>query len=102
MNLRDITRIDDDTVEKTYMDGDGNITVTRHYDTANALRCIRHNREFAPRGKDLYHVASLPLELIEHWRLTEGFDWFKATDAEKKVKLNDPDNRAFRIMECDL
>ncbi len=102
MKLRDINRIDDDTIEKTFVDYDGNITVKRDYNTGNAFKSIAHNKEFAPRGKDLYHIASLPLELIEYWRLTEGFDWFKASQAEKKEKLNNPDNKAFRVMEVKL
>ncbi len=102
MILREVRRIDEDTMEKTYIGGDGEIVIRREYDTKNALKCIRHNKEFAPRGKDLYHVASLPLELIEHWRQSEGFDWFKASDSEKRERLNDMDNEAFRVMEVKL
>ncbi len=102
MNLREITQIDDDTIERTFIDNDGALVIRRDYDPSNAFKSIRHNKEFAPRGKDLYHIASLPLELIEHWRLTEGFDWFKASQSEKKARLNDPSNRAFRVMETNL
>ncbi len=102
MNLREIKRIDSDTIEKTYIDADGMVTVAREYDMKNALACIAHNREHAARGKDLYHVASLPLELIEHWRQSEGFDWFKASEKEKRERLNDPNNKVFRVMEVNL
>ncbi len=87
MKLREVQRIDTDTIERTFIDNDGNIVVRRDFDPTNALKCIRHNKEFASRGKDLYHIASLPLELIEHWRQTEGFDWFKPPIVKKDKGL---------------
>ncbi len=102
MQLREVSRIDEDTIEKIYTDSDGEVIISRIYDEKNALKAIEHNKEVAPRGKDLYHIASLPLELIEHWRQVEGFDWFNATQAEKKAILNDPDNKVFRVMEVKL
>lgn len=41
-------------------------------------------------------VAVLPLELIALWR-SQGFDWFTASEEERKRRLNDPDNAPFRV-----
>lgn len=41
-------------------------------------------------------VAVLPLELIALWR-SQGFDWFTASEAERKRRLNDPENAIFRV-----
>lgn len=40
----------------------------------------------------LHKVATIPLMVIEKW-IREGFNWYESTDAERRKKLNDPDNR---------
>ena len=42
-------------------------------------------------GSDGFHkVASIPSILIEKW-IREGFNWFTATDSERRARLNDRD-----------
>lgn len=42
----------------------------------------------------LHHVAHIPLMVLEKWMREDGFNWFQSTDAERRKRLNDPDNRA--------
>lgn len=48
---------------------------------------------FTDVGKDngMYLKARIPFIIIEKW-MREGFDWYKATPAQRKAKLNDKDN----------
>lgn len=48
-------------------------------------------------SKGLHQVATIPNILIEKWLREEGFNWYTATDSEKRKKLNDPDYRYLKV-----
>ena len=81
-------------------EGTGQSTVYREQDVEGVIQANKAALNAAPRsggGKNgMRHVARIPLVVIEKWK-TEGFDWFKATKAEKRAKLNDPDNKFLRV-----
>lgn len=54
-----------------------------------------HNQRSGFGNSGLHHVARIPLAQIEKW-MTEGFNWFQSTEAEKKDKLNDPQYAKYR------
>lgn len=96
MRLMETKRINSDTVQRIFADEEGNIIIDRNQNLDNVLKHIEENRENA-KGKDMIMVASLPMELIEKWRRDEGFEWFSASEKERKAKLNSPDNKIFRV-----
>lgn len=48
------------------------------------------------RTKEMRHVARIPDVIIEHWLNTEGFNFYRASPAEIKAKLNDINNKFLR------
>ena len=98
MRLVETRKIDRDTWERVYINDNGDVVVARARNFDKLLETIAVDREHA-KGKDMLHVASLPIELIEKWKNETGFDWYTATEKERKAKLNDSDNKAFRVYE---
>jgi len=85
------------TDEFWYDDHTRRVTIRRLQDVEATL--ARNRRVYSQAGKvgygdseGLHHVAHIPFSIIEKW-LTEGFNWYKSTDKERKAKLNHPDNR---------
>ena len=80
------------TEEMWYDDRDGKIHVRRTMDIepvlkANQIQIASSPRDFY-RDQGVYHKARIPTVTIEKWMKEEGFNWFTATDAEKRAKLN--------------
>lgn len=83
-----------------------------HYDESDDRLTIRteqdvepimdHNKRLInetgnPRWKKpMNHVASIPLAVIEQYRVEKGIDLLK-DEAELKKFLNDPDQRVWRV-----
>ena len=77
--------------------GDGTIVEKTTFDVNPVLRDAEFFRDQGFNRKAPGRlVAVLPIELIEKWRIEKGFDWFKASQAERAAVLNDPDNALFR------
>ena len=79
-------------------DGPGKFKIRRLQDVDHilALNKIMYNEHSSKKANyndsnGLHLVAQIPLILIEQW-MSEGFDWFNSTDAERKAKLNNRDN----------
>lgn len=43
-----------------------------------------------------HQVARIPLVLIDQW-MSEGFNWYRSTDKERKAKLNNIDYRKLLV-----
>lgn len=95
--LRAVERKDRDAIEKTYFDGNGELVIEEIRSLDNLFNENKRLEEFA-KGKNTYLVARLTPELLNLWK-QQGFDWFKASDSEKRAKLNDPDNEMFRVFK---
>lgn len=88
-------------VETVLVDGDGNITITTEQDCEPILDV---NRAIANDGfnhrQSMWPVASIPLNLIEKWRVEEGIDVFDPNCADAlKRKLNSIEYRYLRTGE---
>lgn len=96
--LKETRRIDRDTVERTYADGEGNVTVRRTYDPNRALEEVGRARLWGGnRGPAGRKVASIPLEVLEHERQMTGFDFLNAEPAEQRAWLERPENSLWRL-----
>lgn len=68
---------------------------------------LNRNRELQKdksltRGKEMWHVASIPNIVIEQW-MKEGINLFRKEDWSKvKAKLNDPNYKYLRTDLCQL
>ncbi len=89
------------TDETWYNHSTGRLTLRRLQDVQGTLES--NVRKFNDHGDKKYtdsdgfhHVARIPLVIIEKW-IKEGFNWYTATDAEKRRKLNDPENRKLLV-----
>ena len=76
----------------------GRLTMRRLQDVEGTLKDnkVRFNMHQGKKpnygdSDGLHHVARIPFALIEQW-ITEGFNWYQSTDAERRRKLNDYDN----------
>lgn len=89
--------IDGQIRRDTIVDEDGTIVEKTTFDVDPVLQDAAFFREQEINRKAPGRlVALLPMELIEKWRVEEGFDWFTASQAERAARLNDPDNALFR------
>lgn len=91
------------TDETWFDEATGRLTLRRLQDVEATLDFNRaeFNRHAGkkPNYRDsdgLHKVARIPLVRIEQW-IREGFNWYEATDAERRAKLNDRDNRKLLV-----
>jgi hypothetical protein len=82
--------------EPVILGGPGRVTIRRLQDVEGTLALNREQLNMAPKGysdvkEGLYHKARIPLVKVEQW-MREGFNWFEASDNEKRAKLNERDN----------
>lgn len=85
------------TEEAWYDDQTNKLTLRRLQDVDDTLAENRriyndHGRKHYKDSDGLHHVAHIPFMIIEKW-MKQGFNWYNSSDAERKAKLNDPDNR---------
>jgi hypothetical protein len=94
--------------EETWHDEEaGTITLRRFQDVEHTLAMNKvlynEHRSKKPTFTDvkgdhgMYHKARIPFIIIEKWLREDGFNWFTATPAERKAKLNDGDNRGLLV-----
>jgi len=81
-------------------DGDGNASIVSFQDTDDILEHNKaqatHNDGYNP-DRTMRRVASIPMVLIHHWLVTEGWNALDPACADKlKQKLNDPEYRYLR------
>lgn len=63
-------------------------------------KVMNNSHDARPNYSDsngLHLVARIPLILVENWRDVHGFDWFKATDNERRAWLDKPDNAFLKV-----
>jgi len=75
----------------------GRVTIRRlqdveHIVAQNKIQKNEHNRANYNDSDGFHKVATIPLGLVEQW-MSEGFNWFKSTDAERRKKLNEADHK---------
>jgi hypothetical protein len=90
------------TEEFWYADGEkgkpGRVTIRRLQDVKDQLDFNKaaYNSHsgigYGDSSGGAHHVATIPLVVLEKWKM-EGFDWYQSTDKERRMKLNDPDNK---------
>jgi hypothetical protein len=86
------------TEEYWYDEAEKRIRIVRLQDVEDQLDFNKQafnsmgNKGYSDSQGGAHHVARIPFTIIEKWR-SEGFDWFKSTDKERRKRLNDPDNR---------
>lgn len=74
-------------------------------DVQGTLKAIKELRSDGPRagkGKDLWHVAEIPMEVALKWMIEEGCNIFASSEAFKHVykkKMNDPDYAYLRVAQ---
>ena len=86
------------TEEAWYDDQTCKLTLRRLQDVEDTLAENRrlfndHGRKHYKDSNGLHHVAHIPFMIIEKWLREDGFDWYKSSDADRRKKLNHPDNR---------
>jgi|TARA_R100000963_G_C4614437_1_gene83799 hypothetical protein len=106
-------------VTKRLLDASGGVISEFHYDHSSDLTTVKmvqdvepiveNNKDLRSQGKgytpskDLRHVASIPLVIVEQWIKEDGVNFMTLPKHEKSVylrrKLADPDNRAWRTSE---
>lgn len=69
-------------------------------DNKDAQNSIQHHHENFG-NKPIHHVARIPLVTLERW-ITQGFNWFQSTDAEKREVLNRPENAKYRTRKSKM
>jgi hypothetical protein len=89
------------TDELWFDDATGKMTIRRLQDVEGVLKSnvAQYNNHTSINYSDscgVHKVATIPLVVIEKW-MKEGFNWYRSTDAERRRKLNDPDNRKFLV-----
>tara|TARA_R110000803_G_scaffold117357_4_gene185889 strand:+ start:598 stop:930 length:333 start_codon:yes stop_codon:yes gene_type:complete len=96
----DITGI---TEETWYNVETRELTLKRFQDVEHTLamnKVLYNEHTSKPKFTDVkdgvYHAARIPLMVIEKW-MKEGFNWYKASENEKKAKLNAPEWRHLRV-----
>ena len=92
------------TEETWYDDMAKTITLRRYQDVEDTLalnqelyNSHQHKKPVFNDVDGIYHAATIPFMVIEKWLREDGFDWFKATCAERAKKLNDIENRYLRV-----
>jgi hypothetical protein len=93
--------------EETWYDEDaGTITLRRYQDVEHILernQIMFNEHTGKPKFNDIkgdtgmYHKARIPFMIIEKWLREDGFDWYKSSDAERRAKLNDGDNKKLLV-----
>lgn len=91
------TEVIGDITKEYYFDEQGNMIVNTKQDVSEILK---NNKEIqdsgAWKGKDMHHVASIPMTVVLEWKKL-GVDVYKKSDWPKvKRLLNDPDWRHVR------
>lgn len=96
------------TTEEIFYDEENRkIHMVRSQDVEHqlAMNKIQYNqRKHAGYGdsEGLHKVATIPTMVIEKWLREDGFNWFRSTDAERRRKLNDADNRDLLVRKGRL
>ena len=95
------------TEETWYDEATRKLTLRRYLDVEHTLAMNKvlfneHSSKkptFTDVGKDngMYLKARIPFMVIEKWLREDGFDWYKATPAERKTKLNDNENQKLLV-----
>lgn len=63
---------------------------------------MMQNDKSLTRGKDIWHIASIPNIVIEQW-MKEGINVFKKEDwAKVKERLNNPEYKYLRTDLCQI
>ena len=58
-------------------------------------------RKFS-KDDGIFHAARIPFAIIEKWMREDGFNWFTASSAERRKKLNDRDYQHLRVRNAKL
>lgn len=92
--------------EKYYWDDDrpeyDRMHIVREQDVEGVVednkkaQALIHNHTSGFGNTGMYLAARIPLAQLEKW-MTEGFNWFRSSEAEKKAKLNDPQYAHYRV-----
>lgn len=88
--------------EEVFYDEDTDELSFQRYQDAGAILEINkklyneHVRPDYSDSKGVHLVAQIPLIMVEHWR-TQGFDWFKSTDNERRAWLDRPEHQCFKV-----
>lgn len=86
------------TEETFYDEENRKLHMVRSQDVEHTLavnKMMYNQRKHAGYGDSdgLHHVAHIPLMVLEKWMREDNFDWYNSTDAQRRRKLNDSDNR---------
>lgn len=73
-----------------------------HTIAQNKAKYNEQNHASYKDSNGMHQVARIPTMVIERWLREDGFNWFKSTDAERRAKLNDPDNRGLLVRKGRL
>lgn len=89
------------TDELWFDEATGKMTIRRLQDVEGVLKLNleQFNSHDGTKYSDsdgFHHVARIPMVVIEKW-IKEGFNWYTATDAEKRKRLNDPEYRKLLV-----
>lgn len=94
------------TTEETWYDeAEGKITLRRWQDVEHtlAMNKVMFNEHsgkkpsFADVKDGVYLKARIPTSVVEKWLREDGFDWYKASEADRKKKLNSNENQKFLV-----
>lgn len=91
--------LDEYTVRR-YFAEDGNISeqILQKVDPVLNQNQILRNAGYDKKA-NIRKVAEIPIALIEEWKVQYGFDWFTASQAERRAILNNPDYFYLRTTE---
>lgn len=71
---------------------EGTVQFRRRQNIDEELKLAHESRAAAPchfhNDEAMYKSASVPVVEVERWKSEMGFDWFKATPAERKDWMN--------------
>lgn len=78
------------------------LTIRRYQDVDDTINANKEmfNQHSGAQYHDsigVHQVARIPIMLLEKWYREEGFNWYTASDADRRKKLNDPDYRALLV-----
>lgn len=92
------------TDETWFDEATGKMTLRRLQDVEATLadNKVRFNMHTGKKpnysdSNGVHHVGRIPFVVIEKWMREDGFNWYKSSDAERRAKLNHPDNRKFLV-----
>ena len=107
--MADIKRvIDQDGVVEEYQVEDGRVYHKRiqpvgafhKYSKERQSQVDEHG--MFKKNDGLYHAARIPLVEVERWKKQYGFDWFAASEPEKKAWLNGPHCAPYRLQRSKV